>query len=68
MTSKLVICINTKENVLWEPEKINLKFLKMTPYRWNFQYFSCVFTILVKFDIYFFGFPWEIVFGVITEN
>ena len=30
--------------------------------------FTCVFTILVKFDIYFLGLPWEIVFGVITDN
>ena len=24
--------------------------------------------IIVKFDIYFLGLPWEIVFGVITDN
>ena len=24
--------------------------------------------ILMKFDIYFLGLPWEIVFGVITDN
>ena len=35
----------------------------------NFQNFVCVFTILVKFDIYFLGLPGElIVFGVITDN
>ena len=36
----------------------------MTPHTitWNFQNFTCVFTILVKFDIYFLGLPWEIVF------
>ena len=38
----------------------------MTSYTWNFQNFTCVFTILVKFDIYFLGLPWEIVFVVIT--
>ena len=60
---------NTKENFLWEPEEINVKFHKMTPYTWNFQNFVCVFTILVKFGIYFLGLPWElIVFGVITDN
>ena len=63
---------NTKENVLWESEKINVKFHNMTPYTWNFQnftgWFTCVFTIIVKFDIYFLGLPWETVFGVITDN
>ena len=62
------ICNNTKENLLREPEKINVKFYKMTSYTWNFQNFTCVFTILVKFDIYFLGLPWEIVFGIITDN
>ena len=54
---QLVICNNTKENFLREPEKINVKFHKMTSSTWNFQshylnaiIFSCVFTILVKFD------------------
>ena len=41
---------------------------KMTSYTWNFQNFTCVFTIFVKFDIYFLELPWEIVFGVITDN
>ena len=27
-----------------------------------------IFIILVKFDIYFLRLPWEIVFGVITNN
>ena len=31
------------------------------------DYFTCVFTILVKYDIYFLGLPWEIVFGIITD-
>ena len=53
-----VICNNTKENFLREgPEKANVKFHKMTSYTKNFQNFTCVFTILVKFDIYFFGLP-----------
>ena len=52
-----------------EAEKINVKFSQMTPYTWNFQNFTCVFKILVKFDIYFLGLPWEIVFGVyVTDN
>ena len=32
------------------------------------EFYRCVFTILVKFDIYFLGFPREIVFAVITDN
>ena len=40
----------------------------MTSYTWNFQNFTSVFTILVKFDIYFLRLPWEIVFGVITDK
>ena len=31
----LVICNKTKENFSWEPEKINIKFQKMTCYAWN---------------------------------
>ena len=34
----------------------------------NFLDFTCVFKIFVKFDIYFLGLLWEIVFGVITDN
>ena len=30
--------------------------------------FTCVFTVLEKFDIYFLELPLEIVFGVITDN
>ena len=62
------IMTGTKKIFLWELEEVNVKFHKMTPYTWNFQYFSCVFTILVKFDIYFLGLLWEIVFSVITDN
>ena len=65
---KLGIYSNTKENFWWEPEKMNVKFHKITSYRWNFKNFTCVFTILVKFDIHFLGLPWEIFFGVITNN
>ena len=34
----------------------------------NFKNFTCVFTILVKFGIYFLALLREIVFGVITDN
>ena len=30
--------------------------------------FTCVFSIPVKFEIYFLGLPKEIVFGVITDD
>ena len=46
----LAICNNTKENLLWEPEKMKyVKFHKITSYSWNFQNFICVFRILLKF-------------------
>ena len=45
---------------------MNVKFYKITSYILNFQNFTCVFTILVKFDIRFLGLPREIFFGVIT--
>ena len=34
----------------------------------NFHNFTCVFTILVKFDIRFLGLPWKIFFGVIADD
>ena len=34
---------------------MNVKFHKITSYTWNFQNFTFVFTILVKFDIHFPG-------------
>ena len=40
----------------------------MTPYTGNFCNLTCVFKILVKFDIYFLGLPWEIVFGVYVKD
>ena len=36
---------------------MNVKFHKITSYTMNVQNFTCVFTILVKFDIQFLGFP-----------
>ena len=64
----LVICNNTKENFLWDPEKMNVKFHKITSYTRDFKNFNGVFTILVKFDINFLGLPWEIFFGIITDD
>ena len=51
----LVICSNTEENFWWEPEKMNVKFHNITSYTWNFDNFSSVYTIMVKFDIYYFS-------------
>ena len=42
---------------------MNVKFHKIAS-----QKFTCVFTILVKFDIHFLGLPWEIFFGVIKDD
>ena len=50
------------------PEKMNVKFYKTTSYTLNFQNSTCVFTILVKYDIHFLWLPWEIFFGVITDD
>ena len=47
---------------------MNVKFHKVTPYTGNFQNFTYVITILVKFDIHFLGLPWEIFFAVTTED
>ena len=47
---------------------MNVKFDKITSYTMNVQNFTCVFTILVKFDIHFLGLPREIFFGVITHD
>ena len=47
---------------------MNVKFHRITSYTWNFQNFKCVITILVKFDIHFLGLPWEIFFGVTTDD
>ena len=47
---------------------MNVKVHKITSSAWNFHNFTCVSTILVKFDIHFQGLPWEIFFGVITDD
>ena len=41
---------------------------RQTSYALNVQNFTCVFTSLVKFDIRFLGLPWEVFFGVITDD
>ena len=46
---------------------MNVKFHKITSYSWNFQNFTSVITILVKFEIHFLELPWEIFFGVTTD-
>ena len=47
---------------------MNVKFPKIMSYTWNFRNFAYVFTIFVKLDIHFLRLPWEIVFGVITDD
>ena len=62
------MCNNTKENLSWEPEKINVKFHKNCEKTSTVLKISCARCHFVKFDIYFLGLPWEIFFGVITHN
>ena len=47
---------------------MNVRFYRITSYTWNCQYFTCVITILVKFDIYFLGLPWKFFFRVTTDD
>ena len=65
---QLVIWSSTKENFLWESEKMNVKFHKITSYTLIFRNFTSVFKILVNFDIHFLGLQWKIFFGVITDD
>ena len=66
---QLVICNNTNKNFLWELEQMKVKFHKITSFTWNFQKFTgVVTTIIVKFGIHFLGLPWEIFFGVNTDD
>ena len=44
---------------------MNVKFPQITSYK---LHFTCVFTILVKFDTYFLELPREIFFGVNTDD
>ena len=44
---KLVICNNTKENFIWEPEKMNVKYHKITSRTSIFQNFTCFFVVVV---------------------
>ena len=48
----IVICNNTKENFLWEPEKINVKFHKNRENAGKILTISCVRCHFVKFDIW----------------
>ena len=48
----LVTCNNTKENFLWKPEKINVKFHKNCEYAGKILTISCVRCHFVKFDIW----------------
>ena len=47
---------------------MNVKFHGITSYTRNFQNFTCVITILVKFGIHFLRRPRKIFFGVTKDN
>ena len=51
------MCNNTKENFLWEPEKINVKFHKNCENTGKILKISFVRCHFVKFDIRFPGLP-----------
>ena len=53
----LVICNNTKENVLWEPEKVNVKFHKDWENMGKILKISYVRCNFLKFDIHFLRLP-----------
>ena len=62
------MCNNTKENFLWEPKKMNIKFHKNYEKIGKVRKILCAGCHFVKFDIYFLRLPYEIFFGVITGN
>ena len=64
----LVNCNNTKENFLWEPEKIKCQISQNDMLQMKFSEYYLFFSIPVKFEIYFLGLPQEIVFDVVTDN
>ena len=64
----LVICNNTKDYFSWESEKMNVKFHKDCENTGKILKISCVRCNFMKFDIHFLGLPWEIFFGVITDD
>ena len=53
----IVICNNTKESFSWEPEKMNVKFLKNCENSGKLLKISCVRCNFVKFDFHFLGLP-----------
>ena len=61
------MCNNTKENFLWRPEKMNVKFPKNCE-KQTILKISCERCNFVKFDINFPGLPEEIFFGVTTDD
>ena len=66
--NNITFLVITPKKISWKPEKTIVKFHKMTSYTWNFQNFTRVFIVLVKFDIYFLRLPWEIAFSVIIRS
>ena len=53
----LVICNDTKENFLYEPEKMNAKFHTNCENIGKILKISCVKCHFVKFQIHFLGLP-----------
>lgn len=64
----LVNCDNTQKNFLWEPEKINVRFHKMTTCTWNLLNFIWRDSQSL-WNLLFLGLPLNgLLFGVITDN
>ena len=64
----LVICNNHKEEISWESEKMNVKFHNNFEKEGKILKISCVRCNFVKFVIHLLGLPFEIFFGVFTED
>ena len=63
------MCNNTKENFLWEPGKINIKFLKNYEKIGNVEKILTAKCHFAKFDIFCLsGSHKKFSFGVITDN
>ena len=68
LTAIVLSVITPKKISFGNPRKQMSNFTKWYLYKWIFRILSVFFTFLVKYDINFLSLPWEIVFGVITDN
>ena len=64
----IVICNNTKDNFLLEPEEIDVKLHRNCTNTSKISYVRFHFVKFETFEIYFLGLQYEIFFGVITNN